>query len=362
VSVLEAHAHRSIPPVLAGIVGQKRAVTVLAGSLEAPVHAYLFLGPPGTGRREAAVAFAAALVCPTGGCGACPACRDTLAGRHPDVTVVERSGASILVEDARSVVSLAQRTPAAASRQVIVLTDFQLVGAAAPVLLKTLEEPPETTVFVVIAEAITPGLVTIASRCVEVEFAALDVTSLEAALVAEGVPADLVAGAAAAAGGRLDRARLLARDPGFAVRQARWHGVPERLDGTGASVSVLVGEVLASADELVEVVRERQREELEAAQAAAERAGERGVPGRSAIEDRHKREQRRVRVDELRAGLAALAGAYRARLIADAAPPRRVAAAARAITAIDTAAAALARNPNETLLLEALLLELDAGS
>jgi DNA polymerase-3 subunit delta' len=357
-----ASARRDLPPVMAGLAAQQRAASILAGSVAAPVHAYLFLGPPGTGRRESAVAFAAALVCPNGGCGDCPACRDTLAGRHPDVTVVERTGASILVEDARAVVSLAQRGPVAAPRQVIVLTDFQLVGQAAPVLLKTLEEPPETTVFVVLAESVSPGLVTIASRCVEVEFVPLDVTSLEAALVGEGIAPDVALGAAAAAGGRLDRARLLARDPGFASRQARWRDLPGRLDGTGATVSSLVGEILASADELVEVARERQREEIEAATAAAERDGERRLAGRQAIEDRHKREQRRVRVDELRAGLAALAAAYRVRLVAEGTSPRRVATAARAISAIDAAAGSLARNPNETLLLEVLLLELDATS
>lgn len=351
-----------VPPVLAPLSSQPRALAVLSGSVEAPVHAYLFLGPPGTGRRDAAVAFAAALVCPHGGCGSCPACRDTLAGRHPDVTMVERKGAAILVADARDVVSLAQRGPVVAPRQVIVLTDFQLVGQAAPVLLKTLEEPPDTTVFVVLAEAVTPGLVTIASRCVEVEFVALDAGSLEAVLVGEGVSREVASGAAAGAAGRLDRARLLARDPGFAARQAAWRAVPSRLDGTGSTISVLVEELLGSADELVEVVRARQAEEIAAAEAAAERAGERHLPGRQAVEDRHKREQRRVRVDEIRAGFAALAGAYRERLVDERRPPRRVAALIRAVAAIDDSAAALARNPNEALLLEALLLSLDAGS
>jgi DNA polymerase-3 subunit delta' len=123
-----------------------------------------------------------------------------------------------------------------------------------------------------------------------------------------------------------------------------------------------VGELLASADELVEVVRTRQREELETATEAAERSGERRVPGLHAIETRHKREQRRVRTDEIRAGLAALAGAYRQRLVAEGISSRRIADAAAAIVAIDKAAGYLARNPNESLLLEALLLGLDDAS
>ena len=357
----EGRGHRRVPPVLARIAGQPRAVAVLAGSVASPVHAYLFRGPSGSGRREAAVAFAAALVCPDGGCGECAACHDALAGRHPDVVVVERSGASILVDDARSIVALAQRGPAVANRQVVVLTDFELVGLAAPVLLKTIEEPPTTTVFVVLAESVTPALVTIASRCVEVEFVRLDLATLDAALVADGIAPEVAAGAAAAAGGRLDRARLLARDPGFAARQAAWRDVPARLDGTGATVARVVAELLASTDELVAVVRARQAEELAAAAAAEKRAGERRVTGRQAVEEAHKREQRRVRTDELRAGLSALVAIYGGRLAAGALPPRLVAAAASAVAAIDSAAAALSRNPNEALLLEALLLELDDG-
>ncbi len=338
--------------------GQPRALALLAGASISPVHAYLFLGPAGTGRRVAAVAFAASLVCPSGGCGRCSSCRDVLSGRHPDVEVVERTGASILVDDARRIVALAQRGPAASARQVVVLTDFHLVGAAAPVLLKTIEEPPETTVFVVVAESVTPALVTIASRCVLVEFRPLDAPTIEAVLVEEGLAPEAARPAALASAGRLDRARLLARDPGFAGRQARWREVPSRLDGTGATLARVVDELLASADELVEVVRSRQAAELEALAEAAERAGERALPGRAAIEERHRREQRRVRTDELRAGLAALASAYRARLEGDGLPASRLAAAARSCAAIDAAAAALDRNPNEALLLQGLLLAL----
>ena len=348
-----------VPPVLQRLVGQPRAATVLAASLASPVHAYLFVGPAGTGKRDAALAFAAGLLCPDGGCGACPVCRDVLAGRHADVAVVERHGASISVEEARAVGALAQRSPRFAGRQVLVLVDFHLVGNAAPVLLKTIEEPPASTVFVVLAESRPPSLVTIASRCVEVEFSPLDEAVVEAALVAEGVERVIAAAAAAGAGGRLDRARLLARDSGFAGRQARWRSVPEGLDGTGSTVSVLAAELLAASDELVDVLKARQAEELAAAAEAAERAGERHLPGRQAIEERHKREQRRVRTDELRAGLASLAAAYRSRLDAPGMPSRRVAALLGSCAVLDEAAKSLVRNPNEALLVQALLLSLD---
>src|ERR1019366_6887422 len=207
----------------------------LRGALRAPLHAYLFIGPPGTGRRDASIAFAAALLCPSGGCGECTSCQEALALRHPDLAVIERAGASILVDQAREVARMALRTPRAARYQVLVLVDFDLVEKAAPALLKTIEEPPDTTVIVLIAETVPSQFVTIASRCVQVQFKPLDDEAIIEVLMREGVEVATATSVAEAAGGRLDRARLLARDPGFAERLQRWRSVPSRLDGTGAT-------------------------------------------------------------------------------------------------------------------------------
>ena len=357
-----AHATVSNPPILDRIVGQPRVRALLGSFVASPVHAFLFVGPPGAGKREAARAFSAALVCPNGGCGDCPSCRDVLAGRHPDVVLVERHGASILVDEAREVTQLAQRTPRIANRQVLVLTDFHLVDRAAPALLKTIEEPPATTVIIVLADARPPALVTIASRCVEIEFPPLDIESIAGALRDSGATEEVALAAASAANGRLDRARLLIGDPGFVAREARWRSVPERLDGTGAAVAKLAAELLAATDDLLVVLTERQEAELASFDAAAELAGERRAPGRKAIEERHRREQRQVRTDELRAGLATLASAYRSRLGAENLPARRAASLIAACGAIDGAAAHLGRNANEALLVQALLLQLDGSS
>ncbi len=346
-------------PVLERIVGQPRAVRQLEASLQAPVHAYLFLGPAGTGKREAALSFAAALTCPNGGCGTCPSCREALAGRHPDVVVVERQGASIRVGEAQEVVALALRTPRAARYQVLVLVDFHLVEQAAPVLLKTIEEPPDTTVVVVLAENVPPEMVTIASRCVPVHFDPLASADVANVLVREGADAATAAAVADVAGGRLDRARLLVGEEGFAERLERWRSVPLRLDGTGATVVQLAEELTAAAAEPVEAVKRRQEAEMADLAAQAERLGERSVPGRSLIDDRHRREQRRVRTDEMRAGMAALASVYRGRLEGSP-PPAGVSAALRAVELLAEAAERLTRNVNELLLLEWLLLRLDS--
>lgn len=344
--------------VFAGLAGQDDAVALMRASLAAPVHAYLLVGPPGSGLPEAGLAFAAALLCEVGtGCGTCQHCRAAIAGLHPDLVFYERRGASLSVGQAQEAVQRSLRSPRSARRQVLVLTELHLVEDASAVLLKAVEEPPATTVFVLLAEDVTPDLQTVASRCARIPLRTLDVGTVARVLESEGADPERAADAALASGARLDRARLLVADPGVAARHARWREVPPRLDGTGAAVAELAAELLASIAEPVEVLRAAQDEELRvlAAQAAERREP---VRGRAEIDARHRREQRRMRTDELRTGLATLAAVYRDRLRDPAVPARRVAAAVGAVSAIDAASDALARNPNEQLLLEALLLRL----
>lgn len=348
--------------VLRRIVGQPRAQAMLSNFVDSPVHAYLFVGPAGAGKRAAARAFAAALVCPNGGCGACATCEAVLSGRHPDVVVFERQGASMLVDEARDIVEQAQLTPRAAERQVLVLTEFHLVDEAGPALLKTIEEPPDTTVIVVLADVRTRALETIASRCVEVEFVPLDVDAIVGALVGEGVVHDVALAAATGARGSLDRARLLVADPGFIEREARWRSIPDRLDGSGSAVTRLAAEIIEAGDSLVEVLRARQESELEEADQRSKDAGLKRTPNRKAIEDRHRRELRRLRTDELRAGLALLATTFRARLASERAAPSRVAQLAQINREIEIASSRLRRNVNERLLLEALLLKIEQAA
>lgn len=343
------------------VVGQESAVAQLRAAAGAPVHAYLFVGPPGVGKRTAARSFAAALLCAVDGgvgCGACETCRRVLAGVHPDVVVYEREGARLSVGDAREITRLALRSPVEGRRKVIVIPDLDLAAQIAPALLKTLEEPPPGTVFVGLAEHVPAELVTIASRCVRIDFRPVPTSVVVSTLVAEDVAEDVAASVAESAAGNLERARLLASDPGFVERRQLWAGVPERLDGTGAAVATLAAELLTSIDGLVEPLRARQEQELAELDERAQRYGERGS-GRKELGERHKREQRRIRADELRAGLAVLAGTYRDRL-AGAADARAAASALRSLDAIADAAEAMERNPNESLLLQALLVKLTA--
>jgi len=357
--------------LFADVVGQVDAVAQLRAAGRRPVHAYLLVGPPGLGQRSLVRGFAAALLCPLGGCGECEVCRRALSAVHPDVVEIERAGALVSVDDARRVVRLAQRRPLEGHRQVIVVSDIHLARLAAPVLLKTLEEPAGQTVFVLLADSVPAELATVASRCVRIELRLVPPAELRDWLTQSGMDGELAQELAEAAGGSIDRARLLADDEGFADRRRLWRSVPSRLDGTGSAAAALASELLSSAEEAVEPLRARHRVEMEELGSDAEQRGERTVPRRKEIEDRQHREERRWRTDELRAGFAVLAAAYRDRLVTVLSPDtvpstwsgrlaERVRELAAAIAVVERSAAELIRNPNESLLLEAMLVRLSA--
>jgi len=280
---------------------------------------------------------------------------------------VERTGASLDVDDAREITARAHRRPLESARQVLLVPDVHLAAKAAPALLKTVEEPPPSTVFILLADDLPPGLATIVSRCVQVPFAAVSPLVVQEWLTSRGVAADTATSVAEASGGNLERARLLADDPGFNDRRLRWRSVPGRLDGTGAMAVTLADEFLGLADGALAPLRDSHAREMAMLEEQAEATGARGVPGRKAVEDRHKREERRWRTDDLRMGLSALADAYRIRLVAtvDGGAPagspgvdadRR--AAAGHVDAVGRASKALSRNVREDLLLESLMVEL----
>ncbi len=338
-----------------GVVGQAEAVTTLRASSIAPLHAYLLVGPPGSGRRAAARAFAAAVLCPRGGCGTCDVCRRVQGVVHPDFIEIEREGASISVDQAREIIRLALRSPTEGEYKVLVLVDFHLVTNAAPTLLKIIEEPPPSTVFVVLADQVTQELVTIASRCVQVRFGPLPVQVVTRALVASGAEPTAAQRAARASGGRLDRARLLVEDDQLGERLTFWEGVARRVDGTGAAASTLAAEAILRVDgAAVGPLEARHAVELAALDARLEASGARGSIGmRKELTERHRRELKRLRDDELRFGLSILEQSYRTALAADGVDGPDV---VKALDAIRTLNEDLIRNPAMALALTDLFL------
>ena len=337
------------------VVGQPGPVSMLRSALDSPVHAYLLVGRPGTGPAAAARVFAGELqVRANPGTDADRHRSLALTDQHPAIEVVERVGASISVDQAREVARRAALSPAEGALQVLILTDFHLVGSAAPTLLKTIEEPPPSTIFLILADDVPEDLVTIASRCVRVEFGPVPTVDLVATLRGEGVPAELAEAAGGAAAGDLDRARLLATDPKLADRRGFWWSVPERVDGTGARAVQLCDAALAQTETVVGPIEARHEAEREALETELEEYGIRGGGRRKELEDRQKRELRRIRTEELRAGVSLVAGRYREALGAPGGPAAYTAAAA----AVAELEARLAHNPNERLALLAFLVDL----
>jgi DNA polymerase-3 subunit delta' len=236
----------------------------------------------------------------------------------------------------------------------MVLDEFDLVSpAAAATLLKTIEEPPPGTTFVILADEVTPDLVTIASRCARLDLPPLSDETIRDALVAEGADPDRAAEVAAVARGALDRARLLVADDRLALRVQLWRDVPGRLDGSGHAVATIVDEIRASIDDAGAPLAAAQAREVEEVNERIERYGQRGS-GLRDLETRHRRAQRRLRMDELRLGFEELADRYRAELATTTDPGAVVAG----LTALQRAIEALIRNPSEELLLQSLLLQL----
>lgn len=339
------------------VIGQRRAVDRLRICATDPVHAYMFVGPPGSTKDIAARAFAATIL--SGGDDADQRdARLAMAGEHPDVIEVRRVGATLDQKQISEIVRAASMAPVESDRKVLVLDEFHLLSAeGAGRLLKTLEEPPPSTIFVVLADHVPSDLVTIASRCVRVEFGPIDPAAIEAVLVAEGHSTEVAHVAAAASAGSLDRARVLVSDSGLAARRDAFASVPRRLDGTGFTVVTLADEIVRLADAAAAFLQPVHAAEIAELEARVAASGERGS-GRKALEERQKREVRRYRTDELRSGLAVMAGAYRDALASGTAA--RPDAAIRAVARIHESLEALERNPNEALLLQSLLLDLPA--
>lgn len=334
--------------VFDSLVGQDRAAARLHAAVADPVHAYLFVGPRGSGKRRAASILAGELV----GASQDRERNRRLAYReeHPDLVVFEPEGNSLRAEEADAIIVAASRSSVESGRKVIVVDRFhEATAEAAAKLLKPLEEPPASTIFVLLAEEVPPEHITISSRTTQVDFPSVPIAAIQQALVERGVAPTVAEAAAVGSGGDVSRAELLATDDDFASRRELWWQVPSRVDSAGYEITEIVGSIRSAIDEAQAPLDRRHAEEVERMDELESAVGVRGS-GRKAMEVRHRREARAHRTDEWRMGLATLAHRYRSDL--DRLPDSSV------FMTLTNAAAALARNPNEELWLTALLLDL----
>jgi DNA polymerase-3 subunit delta' len=247
--------------VWADVVGQERAIEPLVrassgdrAGYSAMTHAWLITGPPGSGRSVAARAFAAALQCPDHGCGVCHACHTSLIGAHADVTVVATEHVTLRVDDVRPLVQLAQQRPSQGAWRVIIVEDAdRLNETSGNLLLKSIEEPPERTVWVLCAPSQDDVLVTIRSRCRHVGLRVPPTAAVAELLVRrDGVDPGIAGFAARASQSHIGMARRLARDEGARLRRREVLSLAGRLDSVAAAV-------MAAAD-LVEVAQEEAKD------------------------------------------------------------------------------------------------------
>jgi DNA polymerase-3 subunit delta' len=371
-----------VTDVFADLVGQDEAVEILrsaaasaarivAGDVTATgamTHAWIFTGPPGSGRSVAARAFAAALECERDGtgCGECHGCHTVLGQTHADVRFVVPEGLSISVGEMRALVLRAGTAPSGGRWQAVVIEDAdRLTEAAGNALLKAIEEPPPRTVFLLCAPSTHPDdiSVTIRSRCRVVPLRTPPAEAVADVLVRrDGVAPDVAAWAAAAAQGHVGRARRLARDPQARSRRDAVLAVPRRLTGVGACFDAASALIEAAEAEAAVAVMDNDSSERAALEQALGAGGTgrgtagamRGAAGQlKDLERRQRSRATRSQRDALDRALVDLAGFYRDVLVTSLRAPVPV---VHSDTAESSTAAAEKWTPESTLRrLEAVL-------
>ncbi len=302
------------------LVGQRVAAQVLraAASGVGMTHSWLITGPPGSGRSNAAVAFAAALQCPDLGCGDCRACRTALAGSHPDVTRVTTDRLSIGVDEVRELVRRSALAPVGSGYQVLVVEDAdRLTDQAFNALLKAIEEPTGHTVWVLCAPTVEDVLPTIRSRCRLVGLTTPTAAEVAAYLVRQdGVSDALAAYAARASQGHIGRARALARDEATRNRRREVVSLPTRLTSLGACMTAATNLHEATQEESEGIIIQldaREKADLDTAYGVIER-GRRPreyAPALAAMQKAQKTRAKRRHLDVVDRGLMDLASVYR---------------------------------------------------
>ena len=317
------------------LVGQEVAVAQLTAAAQAAAealaggdgagmtHAWLFTGPPGSGRSVAARAFAAALQCPDVGCGQCDSCHQARNGTHPDVAVVVPEGLHLSIADAREVIGRSSRAPTRGRWQVTLIEDAdRMEERTSNTLLKAVEEPPPHSVLLLCAPSVEDLLPTIRSRCRLVPLRTPPAAAVAQVLVErDGVDPAMAAFAARAAQGHIGRARRLATDESARTERKHVLALPRSLNN--------IGQALLAAKDLVDAAREeadglsasrdgREREALSTALGGGATGkgyvGSAPKGGAGALKDLEKRQKSRgtrTQRDALDRALTDLAAFYR---------------------------------------------------
>ena len=297
------------------------------GSPLAMTHAWLFTGPPGSGRSVAARDFAAALLCDHQGCGECSSCHQVAGGTHADLLLVRPDGLSYGVRQTRELVLRAAAAPVYGRWRVVLFEDAdRATEQAANALLKAIEEPSPRTVWLLCAPSAADLPTTIRSRCRLITLRTPPTAAVAEVLTREGVSEKQALAAARAAQGHIGRARRLATDPEAARRRAEvlqvplQIGVPQPGGGLGQALAAAAALVKAAEAEAAAATEELDAPERDALRQAfgegstgkGVAAAVRGSAGAMRdLEDRQKSRATRLKRDSLDRALLDLAGFYR---------------------------------------------------
>ena len=291
-----------VPPLFDRLLIQTQLGKEFGTHLRSINNSYLFLGPEGAGKLEWAIAFAAAIMCPENGCGTCATCVAVLQTQHRDLNLIDNKSGIMLIDVARDAVKLARLTPNSARYRVILITEFENSRDVAPVLLKTIEEPPVSTVFIILARSLTQEFLTIASRCIQTEFFPVRQGEVRDYLVDLGVTHLDAELGASLSGGNLIKAKALTLDGRISERYDLWRGLVDVKFVSGSQIMARVARVVVFLDSVTSHLRTEHQAVLQATKDGLKgRSGAKGVL--KELESEHKRLLRYRRLKEIELGL-----------------------------------------------------------
>jgi DNA polymerase-3 subunit delta' len=268
-----------MPSVFDDLVGQEHIIEILTKAVAASrtqeesqemTHAWVFTGPPGSGRSSAAVAFAQALICPNNGCATCSDCNSAKTHGHPDVEIIRTEGLSIKVEEVRELLTRVAWAPSMGGWRVVVIEDAdRLTESAANALLKAIEEPGTRTVWLLCAPTLHDVLPTIRSRCRHLQLRTPSLQAVTSVLInRDHIAPGMADFAARVSQGHIGRAKYLATNETVRSNRKTIMQLPPQLGSLAAAFQAAQTLVDLATTEANTSADERDEKEIEKLQEA----------------------------------------------------------------------------------------------